>query len=492
MVDAINRAHDLLGSLPFGARLDPLDRGVLSGQGLISKTPVGQWAATTAGGSGEEFDQASGLSIENGGRTHVIRFAGAATVEDLLNTINTSGAGLLAAINRAGTGLDLRSRSSGADFAIGENGGTTATQLGLRTFTGAVRLADLNFGRGVAEDLNAGRKSSVAFTFAGANNDLRVRARRAGPEWDGFAVDFVDGGVPPGGETVAYDPVGKTITFNIAPGSTTAARIVELAAAVPGLSDDFEVVLDPHDGSPNNGSGLVAVAPVATTAGGVTAGADFTIVRADGVELDIDIDGAASIQDVLDRINNHPLNPPRAPGDPPWLVARLSARGNGIELVDESVGTGPTIVRRVAGSLTAVDLGLVPAGQSQTVASGHVVTGRDVNLLETEGLFTALIRLKTALDDNNLDEIRRSIDTLDAQMLRTNLARAELGAKQRGLDILKNRLDTEDVELRSALSDEHDADLAEVVSNLSARQAALTAALQAAAEVARLTLLDYL
>ena len=33
-------------------------------------------------------------------------------------------------INAAGTGIDIRSRLSGGDFSIGENGGSTATQLG--------------------------------------------------------------------------------------------------------------------------------------------------------------------------------------------------------------------------------------------------------------------------------------------------------------------------------------------------------------------------
>ena len=41
---------------------------------------------------------------------------------------------------------------SGADFSIGENGGTTAEQLGLRSLTTATPLSDLNYGQGVAEN----------------------------------------------------------------------------------------------------------------------------------------------------------------------------------------------------------------------------------------------------------------------------------------------------------------------------------------------------
>ena len=103
----------------------------------------------TAGGSGAEFDQTSGLQITNGGKTYTIDTSSANTVEDLLNIINGSGAGVLAEINSAGTGIDIRSRVSGGDFSVGENGGQTATQLGIRTFDLQTRLSDLNHGLGV-------------------------------------------------------------------------------------------------------------------------------------------------------------------------------------------------------------------------------------------------------------------------------------------------------------------------------------------------------
>jgi flagellar hook-associated protein 3 FlgL len=95
------------------------------------------------------LDLASGLQIVNAGQTHVLSFAGDITVEDLLNTLNGSDAGVLAEINSSGTGINVRSRLSGGDFAIGENGGTTATDLGLRSFTLATRLEGLNHGLGV-------------------------------------------------------------------------------------------------------------------------------------------------------------------------------------------------------------------------------------------------------------------------------------------------------------------------------------------------------
>ncbi|MHC4407135.1 MAG: flagellin N-terminal helical domain-containing protein, partial [Planctomycetota bacterium] len=144
VVRAINDAHALdPAAFPFTARVDPLDDRA-GGEGRLLATATGQ----TEGGSGIDLDRNSGLQIVQGDETYTIDLASAETVEDLLNLLNGAGAGLLAEINELGTGIDVRSRLSGVDFAIGENGGTTATQLGLRTFTTATRLDSLDFGRG--------------------------------------------------------------------------------------------------------------------------------------------------------------------------------------------------------------------------------------------------------------------------------------------------------------------------------------------------------
>src|SRR5262249_15344257 len=96
------------------------------------------------------LDLASGLQIQNGGTTYTIDTSGAQNVEDLLNAINSSGANALAQIDPAGDRIIVRSRLSGTDFSIGENGGALATQLGIRSLTTNTALAELNHGNGVA------------------------------------------------------------------------------------------------------------------------------------------------------------------------------------------------------------------------------------------------------------------------------------------------------------------------------------------------------
>jgi flagellar hook-associated protein 3 FlgL len=375
VVEAVNA--DPLASALVTARIDDKDTSVLSdaGTGAVNVAAT----ALLAGGSGVEFDQNSGLQIRNGGELYVVDLAGARTVEDVLNLLNGSQASVLAEINEQGTGINVRSRLSGADFSIGENGGTTATELGIRTFTTTTRLADLNHGLGV----------------------------RTGP------------------------------------------------------------------------------------------GDDLVIRRSDGVELNIDLDGAETIADVIDLINNHPLNVFPAIADPSEAVlARLTAFGNGIELTDSNpLGTGTLAVLKVHGSAAATDLGFMPVGQTiATPLPGNpgVITAADVNPLETKGVFNSLMRLRAALEANDVVQITRALDMLDADLTRVNFSRAEVGARQQTLDILQSRLADEEVELRHQFSLEVEVDLVEAITNLTARQAAYEASLRATARTFQLTLLDFI
>ena len=116
-----------------------------------------------------------GFILTNGGQSVTLDISGAETVEDLLNLINGAEIGLLAEINAAATGINVRSRLSGADFTIGENGGTTATQLGIRTYTGDTELAALNRGFGVPT--TSSWKTSTQANWTSCES-LPVTARR--------------------------------------------------------------------------------------------------------------------------------------------------------------------------------------------------------------------------------------------------------------------------------------------------------------------------
>src|SRR3954468_6178450 len=116
---------------------------------------VADFGQITSGGSGTVLDSTSGPILTNAGKTITLDTSTANTVEDLLNLINGAGLGLSAQINAGRNGIDVQSVVSGADFAIGENGGTTAAQLGIRTYTGQTKLADFNRGLGIPINADA-------------------------------------------------------------------------------------------------------------------------------------------------------------------------------------------------------------------------------------------------------------------------------------------------------------------------------------------------
>ena len=124
------------------------------------------------GGGG--IDQTSGLQIVGNGKTQDVSLAGCQTIQDVINALNSSGTGLVAQINSSGTGLEVYSNLSGCDFSIGENGGQTATDLGLRTLSANTPLSDLNYGAGVA----AAQGDSQSFTVAAADGTVVRRERR--------------------------------------------------------------------------------------------------------------------------------------------------------------------------------------------------------------------------------------------------------------------------------------------------------------------------
>jgi len=138
-------------------------------------------------------------------------------------------------------------------------------------------------------------------------------------------------------------------------------------------------------GGPNNGSGVVYDGFV-KTAGGSDGGIDFTITRNDGTVLEIDINGAQTIADVLRIINEHPDNRDGL------LTATLSKTGNGIELLDKSFGNHVTRVDRALLSTAAIELGLVNPGEeyrTKTTAGEYAYTTMNTNVLNGMLLTTA-------------------------------------------------------------------------------------------------------
>ncbi len=168
---------------------------------LTLLTPV----ASLRGGTG--IDLTSGITITNGGVTANIDLSGANTVEDILNKINGSKAGVVAKINAAGNGIDVVNPIQGPSLTIAENGGTTASDLGIRSFASDTPLSQLNGGKGVrtaasGADLQITRRDGTAFsvelTAAQTVQDVIV------------AINTADGG---NGLTASFAATGNGIVL---------------------------------------------------------------------------------------------------------------------------------------------------------------------------------------------------------------------------------------------------------------------------------------
>lgn len=109
----------------------------------------------------------TGLIITNGNKTATVDLSAAVTVEDMLNAINGADVGVRAEIKPDGTGLRLLNPTQGNEMRVAENGGTTASDLGLRSFDTSSTLADLNAGKGVravdGADFQIADSNGVAF-----------------------------------------------------------------------------------------------------------------------------------------------------------------------------------------------------------------------------------------------------------------------------------------------------------------------------------------
>ncbi len=448
--------------------------------------PVDLGTFVTAGGSGTDLDQSSGVRIATGDQSYNIPLASAETVEDMLNLFNGSPAGVLARINASGRGIDVVSRVSGASFAIGENGGTTAAQLGIRSFTGNTRLDALNFGRGVATqtgtDFIVRRKDGV---------QLAIELDSPTPA---LTIDDVLDRI-----NNHVDNVGAAVTAHLARGGNGielvddnlngAGTLAVLAVAGAHTAEDLGLVGFQQPASPAPTAGTFAVA----TLNG--AGAN------DALRFRTRIVGEAGNAYQVEIVDSGPGG-----GDAVALVGNtlqfsvdVAAGFTAQEAITLLQASGPLDAQFEAVLDTAADPGNDGSGNlavTTAVAfsggSSETLTGRDVNPSEAPGIFTALIRLRDALLADDVLGIGRAVEILDEAATTMNFARAELGAREQGLDVLSNRLDDEEIELRDKLSQEWDSDLVEAVSELTARQAAVEAAMRTLAQTVNLTLLNFL
>jgi len=474
----------------FTAAVDFRDAVTASeaGRGTVAAS---SFSNVTTGGSGESLDLASGLQITNGDEPFAIDTSQVETVEDLLNELNRPENGLSATLNTTGTGIDVRTRRSGADFSIGEgaSGGQLATQLGIRTYTTETRLEDFNRRTGVileplevtAEGLASGagaipNRFDIEITDGGVTTQHEIDVSEA--QTVGDVIDAINSVLGPGVAQLATPGNGLTIRPSnaeiLAP--TPASGTVALAgdtltfAAAPGAAGNQDFSLEIVDGG----------------SGGLSATA------ADGV-ITVDLGGAASTTDAIAAAIEAQL--------PGFTVASDGTAAVAAPVAPQTFATtgGADASPAGADSITisgdaAQRFGFFAEDETSATSTTGEITSEDRHSQEVDSVFNSLLRLGDALlgGVDAVPEIGRSIDRLDDDLDRVTNARGEIGSRVVNLDSLQFRLEDEEVELRATLSRELDVDLTEAISNFTARQASLQASLQVTASLLQLSVLDFL
>ncbi|MCA9296683.1 MAG: hypothetical protein KC983_09195, partial [Phycisphaerales bacterium] len=196
---------------------------------------------------------------------------------------------------------------------------------------------------------------------------------------------------------------------------------------------------------------------------------DFKIILKDGTEVEVDLAGATTVQDVLTMINDAAAGAGLTVGTGLNFVARLNADGNGISLEDNTTGT-TTVVEQMNGSFAAYDLGII--GES----TGAVLAGEDRAYVAVDGVFSRLISLRDALYNNDERGISFAAEGLDRDIDRVARARAEVGVRANRISTAVRRQEDLRVQDNALRSDVRDLDYTEAAIRFTQLQQQLQAA----------------
>ena len=217
---------------------------------------------------------------------------------------------------------------------------------------------------------------------------------------------------------------------------------------------------------------------------------DLVITRPDGVELELELESATTIEDVITLIQDHPLNQ-----DTRRVLVDLNDVGNGLQL-KAPPGAGNLTVRQIELSDAGIRLGLIPPGTNEStgvlIGSVDTIVGQDFDPRDAGGALDSLLRLEEAIRSGDIPEIERLQARVDIDLDRSSRTRGRVGIWSQTLQDLETTIQSNVTELQSQLSDEVDADLATVISDLNARQAALEASMRFIGQASQITLLNYL
>lgn len=134
----------------------------------------------------------------------------------------------------------------------------------------------------------------------------------------------------------------------------------------------------------------------------------------------------------------------------------------------------------------------IKIGKDSNIAVGK--DGKDIfgENWDDDNIFKTLIDLKTDLQSNNISGIQASMDRLDSNFNTVNRQISDIGGKVVRLDVREKIISDLDLVYTERKSEIEDADIAEAIIELNARELAYNASLASAAKIMELSLVDFL
>lgn len=206
-------------------------------------------------------------------------------------------------------------------------------------------------------------------------------------------------------------------------------------------------------------------------------GADFQITTASGTTIDIDLDGATTLQDVIDLLNTQGAGA---------ITASFVSQGNGLQITDNTVGGGTLTIAALNYSPALSDLGL------NVTAVGNRLVGQDVNPLRVDGPFTALIELREGMTSGSRQTLLTAGERLDRIVAQMQEIQGQMASRAKVMSDRSDLIETETTATEVMLSDVRDINIADAAVRLQQLQTALQANLCTAMTVMNLSLLDYM
>lgn len=435
---------------------------------LTERTRISDLAGTS--GKGVQLGR---INVADGNDVATIDLTGAATIGDVLDKLNEEMPPTLqATLSPKGIDIGPAGAAAVAVTVTDASGAHAAIDLGIHSDAPRVAIngLDLNPKLSLRTDLaalNAGAGLNLAGGITIRNGSSEAVVGFQGAQTIEDVLNRINGSGT--GVLAEIDENGATINVRSRVSGTTLSIGENGASAATNLgirSLNSEARLSEL----NDGRGIDTVD-----------GDDFRITTSDGTQIDIDLDTLdlphARVQDVLDLINA------QAGGA---VTAAFATNGNGLRITDNTAGGGTLTIEALNVSPAITDLGLA------VNATGGQLVGSDVNPVVVDNAFTALLELRTALENDDAQGISAAGQRLSRSLDGMLEVQGRLGAQANMLLERTARVTDERTATQVLQSDVRDVDMTEAIVRFQQVQTALEANFASSSRVLGLSLLDYL